>query len=72
MSLQFTCGHWATDEDDWGRLIALKRQDVDHDGWKNVIHYVTYCNGCYMQAVEAGCVAMTEEEDMNWVRGGSK
>ena len=69
MSLQFTCGHWATDDEDWGRLVALKRQDVDHDGWKNVIHYVTYCDECYMQAAEAGCVAMTEEEEMNWLMG---
>lgn len=69
MSLQFTCGHWATDDDDWGRLVALKRQDVDEDGWKNVIHYVTYCDECYMQAAEAGCVAMTEEEEMNWLMG---
>jgi hypothetical protein len=69
MSLQFTCGHWATDDEDWGRLVALKRQDVDNDGWKNVIHYATYCDECYMQAVEAGCVAMTEEEEMNWLMG---
>ncbi len=69
MSLQFTCSHWATDDDDCGGLVALKRQDVDNDGWKNVIHYATYCDECYMQAVEAGCVAMTEEEEMEWLRG---
>lgn len=68
MSLQFTCGHWATDIDDWGRLVALKRQDVDHDGWKNVIHYATYCDDCYKQVIETGCVAMTEEEEMGWLR----
>lgn len=73
MSLQFTCGHWATDDDDWGRLVALKRQDSaasgGHDGWKNVIHYVTYCKGCYEEALADGCVAMTEEEEMEWLRG---
>lgn len=69
MSLQFTCGHWATDIDDCGNYVALKRQDVDCDGWKNVIHYVTYCDDCYKQAIEAGCVAMTEEEEMNWLMG---
>lgn len=26
MSLQFTCGHWATDIDDCGNYVALKRQ----------------------------------------------
>ena len=69
MSLQFTCGHWATDDEDCGRLVALKRQDVDRDGWKNVIHYVAYCEGCYEDAVADHEVAMTEEEEMNWLRG---
>lgn len=69
MSLQFTCGHWATDDDDCGNFVALKRQDVDHDGWKNVIHYVTYCDECYEEALAEGCVAMNEEEEMEWLRG---
>ena len=69
MSLQFTCSHWATDDEDWGRLVALKRQDVDHDGWKNVIHYATYCDECYEEALAEGCVAMTGEEEMNWLMG---
>ncbi len=69
MSLQFTCGHWATDDEDCGRLVALKRQDVDHDGWKNVIHYATYCEVCYKGAVAGHDVAMTEEEEMEWLRG---
>ena len=70
MSLQFTCGHWATDIDDCGNYVALKRQDVDCDGWKNVIHYATYCDECYEEALAEGCVAMTEEEEINWLRGG--
>lgn len=70
MSLQFTCSHWATDDDDVGNFVALKRQDVDEDGWKNVIHYATYCDECYEEALAEGCVAMTEEEEINWLRGG--
>ncbi len=72
MSLQFTCGHWATDDEDWGRLVALKRQDVDHEGWKNVIHYATYCEGCYEEAVADREVAMTEEEEMEWLLDSKK
>lgn len=64
---KFNCGCRATEEDGDGNYVALKVQDVDCDGWKNVIHYVTYCNACYKQAVESGCVAMTEEEEMEWL-----
>lgn len=70
---KFDCGCRATEDDGDGNYVALKTQDsaasVSHSGWKNVIHYVEYCNDCYKQAVESGCVAMTEEEEMNWLRG---
>ena len=69
MSLQFTCGHWATDIDDCGNYVALKRQDVDCDGWKNVIHYATYCDGCFKKAFENG-EALHSYEEMTWLIGG--
>jgi hypothetical protein len=53
-------------------MVALKRQDVDHDGWKNVIHYATYCEGCYEEAVADREVAMTEEEEMEWLLDSKK
>lgn len=68
MSLQFTCGHWATDDDDVGNYVALKRQDVDHDGWKNVIHYATYCDDCFKKAFENG-EALHSYEEMTWLMG---
>jgi acyl-CoA thioesterase FadM len=69
MTMQFSCGHWATNSEDIGIPVALKRQDIDRDGWKNVIHYATYCERCYEEAVADHEVAMTEEEEMNWLRG---
>lgn len=69
---KFDCGCRATEDDGDGNYVALKRQIVDHSGWKNVIHYAEYCNGCYMQAVESGCVAMTDEEEIAWIRGEGK
>lgn len=72
MTMQFSCGHWATDDDDWGRLVALKRQDVDCDGWMNVIHYATYCSLCYADACLNDEVLFSEEEEMNWLRGEIK
>jgi len=68
MTTQFTCGHWATDIDDCGNFVALKRQDVDNDGWKNVIHYVTYCDDCFKRAFEDG-EALHSYEEMAWTRG---
>ena len=64
---KFNCGCRATEEDGDGNYVALKRQDVDHDGWKNVIHYATYCEGCYEEAVADREVAMTEEEEREWL-----
>ena len=74
MTTQFSCGHWATDSEDIGVPVSLKTQGIDeyNGGYMNVIHYATYCNDCYKQAVEVGCVAMTDEEEMNWLRGEIK
>jgi len=68
---KFSCGCPATEEDGEGNYVSLKTQGVDeyNGGYMNVLHYATYCNDCYKQAVEAGCVAMTDEEEMNWIRG---
>lgn len=68
---KFSCGCPATEDDGEGNYVALKAQGIDEydGGYMNVIHYATYCNDCYKQAVEAGCVAMTDEEEMNWIRG---
>jgi hypothetical protein len=69
MTTQFSCGHWATDSEDIGVSVALKRQDVDEDGWKNVIHYATYCANCRYRVWYDGELLMNEEEEMNWLRG---
>lgn len=68
---KFSCGCPATEDDGEGNYVALKAQGIDEydGGYMNVIHYATYCNDCYKQAVESGCVAMTDEEEMNWIRG---
>lgn len=66
---KFSCGCPATEDDGEGNDVSLKTQGIDEDGWKNVIHYATYCDDCYKQAIKAGCVAMTEEEEMNWLMG---
>ena len=68
---KFSCGCPATEDDGEGNYVALKAQGIDeyNGGYMNVLHYATYCNDCYKQAVEAGCVAMTDEEEMNWIRG---
>lgn len=71
MTTQFSCGHWATDSEDIGILVALKRQDVDEEngGYKNVIHYATYCENCRYRAWYDGELLMNEEEEMNWLNG---
>lgn len=68
---KFSCGCPATEDDGEGNYVALKAQGIDkyNGGYMNVIHYATYCNDCYKQAVEAGCVAMTDEEEMSWLSG---
>lgn len=66
---KFSCGCPATEDDGEGNDVSLKTQGIDEDGWKNVIHYATYCDECYEQAVESGCVATTEEEEMTWLMG---
>ena len=68
MTTQFTCGQWATDIDDCGNYVALKRQDVDEDGWKNVIHYATYCDDCFKKAFKNG-EALHSYEEMTWLMG---
>lgn len=73
MTTQFSCSHWATDSEDVGNFVALKRQDsaasVGQAGWMNVIHYATYCSLCYAAVCLNDEVLFTDEEEMNWLRG---
>jgi len=69
---QFSCGHWATDIDDNGILVALKAHDVaqnDRCGFFRSIHYGNYCTECYNNADKMGHVLHTDEEEMAWIRG---
>ena len=67
---KFDCSHWATDDDPEGILVALKRQAADEDGWKNVIHYATYCSACHAKAYVNNELLLNDEEEMNWLNRG--
>lgn len=67
---KFDCGCPATEDDGEGNDTPLKTYTIDKETGrrKNTVRYSLYCNDCYKQAVEAGCVAMTDEEEIAWIR----
>lgn len=67
MTIIASCGHALADDegpDGLGYPLALKATSAD---WSNAVHYVVFCEKCYLHAKEQGLILENEAEQMKYL-----
>ena len=62
--ITLTCGH-SIDNIDRGISCSVKGYTRENTP---CVHHVVYCEGCYMDSLEAGEVLITEADEMTWLK----